>query len=232
MKKIKIKVLFFSVSVLCFMAFGPVYAAPCYGTKLPRQKKIFSGLQTHVIKKRHLEHDAGNLRSTQHFLLLSYGILDWLSLDLKGGFGDIKRRPFQGDSLNYPSFLAGGYGLRFRFYDFKNTKMVFGFQHISVHPDTISIGTGKNKAVLDDWQFSLLASTVFKKITPYSGLKWSRTDYIHWVDNQRERVKSDLTESIGLVCGLDFEITEKIWLNLESQVLGSTAFSCSVNYSF
>ena len=36
--------------------------------------------------------------------------------------------------------------------------MVLGFQHISIHPHKSHQNGIKRKAVLDDWQFSLLAS--------------------------------------------------------------------------
>jgi len=109
---------------------------------------------------------------------------------------------------------------------------VFGFQHISVHPHTVYVGTVKNKAVLDDWQFSALASYDFKMATPYLGAKWSRMDYIHWTDGERKREKSDLTKSVGLVCGLDIPFGEKFWLNLEGQFIDVEAFSVSANYKF
>ncbi len=110
--------------------------------------------------------------------------------------------------------------------------MVFGFQHISVHPHTIFLGAVKRKAVLDDWQFCAAISYDLKKITPYLGTKWSRVDYIHWVDGERKRQKSDLTKSIGLVFGFDLTLTKNAWLNLEGQFLDSEAIAFSVNYSF
>jgi hypothetical protein len=111
-------------------------------------------------------------------------------------------------------------------------RAVFGFQHISIHPKTIYVGNVKNKAVLDDWQFSALVSYNLKKITPYLGTRWSRLDYIHWVDGNRNRVKSDLARSWGLIYGLDLPLTEKIWLNLEGSAFDSEALAFSINYSF
>ena len=67
------------------------YAAPCYGTKMPEKKEIFLGLQYHDIFKRYLKDHYGTYRSMQNFLLLSYGIFDWLSIDLKGG---VREEPF------------------------------------------------------------------------------------------------------------------------------------------
>ncbi len=207
-------------------------AAPCYGPRMPQKKEVFLGFQSHTIFKRYLEHEAGSLRSQQEFFLLSVGVLDWLSLDLKGGAGYIKQHPLGADELDYPTFLGGGYGLRLKLYDRKKIKWIFGFQHISIHPASIHIGLTKHKAVLDDWQFLTLLAYDFKKFTPYVGTKWSRGDYIHWVDGERDLVKSDLTKSVGLVLGVDLPLTKRTWLNLEGQFIDSSAVAFSLNYSF
>jgi len=208
------------------------YAAPCYGTKMPEKKKFFMGLQTHAIFKRYLEDEYGKVRSFQNFLLISYGVYDWLSIDLKGGAGNIKQHPLGSDEVDYPSNFAGGYGFRLKLYDGKKIKTVFGFQHISVHPKSIHLGTVKNRAILDDWQVSLLASRDFKKITPYLGTRWSRIDYIHTVADSRKRKMSDSTKSIGFIFGLDLPLTKKAWLNFEGQLFDSEAVAFSMNFSF
>ena len=208
------------------------YAAPCYGTKMPKKKEFFAGAQTHSIFKRYLEDEFGKVRSTQYFINLSYGVYDWFSIDLKGGSGNIKQHPVGSDEVDYASNFAGGYGLRLKFYDKQNKKMVFGFQHISVHPKSTHLGDTKNQAILDDWQWSLLASYNFKKFTPYMGTRWSRIDYIHKEAGTRKRKMSDLTKSFGGILGCDFYVTEKFWFNLEGQFINSDAFACSLNYSF
>lgn len=218
---------FFYISNFC-------YAAPCYGPKMPQKKQFFWGFQTHAVLKRKLEKDYGQIRSLQHFLLISYGLFDWFCLDLKGGAGNIKEDPNDGsDEREYPSFMAGGYGFRLRIYEEENTKLVFGFQHISVHPDSVKIAQTKHKGVLDDWQFSLITSQEFSKITPYLGVRWSRMDYIHWVDtNTRKRKRSDLTKSAGLIIGLDISLNEKVWFNLEGNFLDAEAAALSLNFRF
>ena len=218
------------VLTLCLLSNS--YAAPCYGTKLPVKNEFFLGTQTHSIIKRGLENEQGRIRSMQYFLLLSYGVYDWLSIDLKGGSGNIRQYPASGSKIGYTSNFAGGYGFRLKFYDEKNIKMVFGFQHISVHPKSTHLANDKQKAILDDWQVSLLGSYDFKKIIPYLGTRWSRADYIHWNLDQRKRVMSDLSKSIGLIAGFDLPINKKLWLNLEGQFLDSEAFAVSLNYSF
>jgi len=220
------------VFILLFSFTVCAQAAPCYGTKMPEKKKFFCGLQTHVIFKRYLEGEYGKLRSTQHFLLLSYGISNWLSLDLKGGAGNMKQHPAGRDEVDYPSSFNGGYGFRLKPYDKENLKMVFGFQHISVHPKAIRLGATKHGAVLDDWQVSFLASRYFKKINPYLGAKFSRVDYIHWIEEDRKRVMSDLTKCFGLVSGADFMLGEGFWVNLEGQFFDAAAAALSINLKF
>lgn len=215
----------------CALSFTS-YAAPCYGTRMPKKKQLSWGLEVYSIMKRDLEEDIGRIKSFQHFLLLSCGITDWFSIDLKGGCGKIKQHPSGGEEISYPTNFAGGYGLRLRVYEKENFKAVFGFQHISVHPKSKHEGNEKNQAVLDDWQISLLASYGFKRLTPYLGARWSRVDYIHRVDGQRKRVMSDLGESIGLIAGIDIGLSDKCWLNFEGQALDGQAFAASINYSF
>jgi hypothetical protein len=232
-KSIDIWMLFSLFWILCFgICHSHCYAAPCYGTKMPGKKEFFTGVQSHSIFKRYLEDDYGKIRSTQYFFLLSYGVLDWLCIDLKGGAGNIKQHPKGADELDYASNFAGGYGLRLKLYDQHNSRIVFGFQHISVHPKSTHLGNTKNQAILDDWQTSILVSYDFKKATPHLGTRWSRLDYIHKVEDNRKRKMSDLTKSIGLIFGCDFSLTEKVWLNIESQSLDSEALAVSVNYKF
>jgi hypothetical protein len=220
------------VCVFIFFLTSLSYAAPCYGTKMPRQKEFFGGVQYHGIFKRYLEDNYGKLKSTQEFVLLSYGVYDWLSIDLKGGSGNIKQRPIGSDGVDYSTCFAGGYGLRLKFYDNKNMRMVFGFQHISIHPHSTHVGSIKHKAILDDWQISLLLSRNFFKITPYLGTRWSRIDYIHWTGEERKREMSALTRSTGFIFGMDLPITGKIWVNLEGQLFDSEAAAISLNYKF
>lgn len=225
-------ILLFYILIFAFCILNFSYAAPCYGTKMPEKNKIFMGLQSNNIYKRYLEDNYGKLRSRQQFLLLSYGVFNWFSIDLKGGLGNIKQHPVGSNELDYSAGFAGGYGLRLKFYDRKNIKMVFGFQHISVHPKSVNSGDTKQRAILDDWQVSLLASYEFKMITPYLGTKWSRTDYIHRIDEDRKRKMSDMTKDIGLIVGFDVPITERIWLNLEGQMFDVEAGAFSLNYKF
>ena len=180
-KRITVRVTFFAILFIlsCLFFYCDSYAAPCYGTKLPTQGKFFAGFSNYSIFKRDLEDDFGKLRSVQNFFQLSYGVWDWLSLDLKGGAGNIKQHPADSFERDYSASFAGGYGFRAKFYDRNKIKMVFGFQHISVHPRSIRVENNKNKAILDDWQVSLLASYDFVKFTPYLGTRWSKIGRAH-----------------------------------------------------
>lgn len=233
--RFKIRIFVFLILILTFdflILNFDCAASPCYGTTMPLKNQFFAGLQNYSLFKRDLEDNAGTMRSEQYFFLLSYGIFDWLSLDLKGGVGNIRQRSSLGPDLDYPTFLGGGYGFRLKLFDLNKIKAVFGFQHTSVHPYTVDLGGQKNKGVLDDWQFSALASYAFKMFTPYLGTRWSRCDYIHWVNDQRELVQSDLSKSVGLIFGVDVPVTKRAWINIEGQWLDSEAVAGSINFRF
>jgi len=208
------------------------FAAPCYGTRMPDNQQFTVGLQTHSVLERDLIDQNGEMSSLQNFVLISYGILDWLCLDMKGGVGNIKQQSPGVERIDYSAYLGGGYGFRMRLYEYEKTKIVFGFQHISIHPHKTHKNGIKRKAVSDDWQFSLLASHDFPIITPYLGTRWSRMDYILWINGERSRIKSDLTKSIGLVIGADIPIDDRIWLNLEGNFFDAEAFAVSLNFNF
>ena len=227
MRKIILYLLFY----FCLSSLS--YAAPCYGSKMPHKGQWFGGAQTYSIFNRRLENDYGKMHSLQEFVLISYGLLDGVSLDLKGRAGNIRQRSKSGGpDINYPTYLGGGYGIRLKLYDTEATKMIFGFQHISIHPYTVSVGASKNKAVLDDWQFSFLVSHDIFNITPYVGTRWSWMNQIHWVDTVRKLQKSDLGQGVGLIVGVDIPLSKKTWFNVEGQFFDATAVSGSINFAF
>jgi hypothetical protein len=90
----------------------------------------------------------------------------------------------------------------------------------------------KHKAVLDDWQFSILASYNLKKVTPYLGTRWSRLDSIHWQDGERSRIKSASGKNIGLIVGADIALPKNLWINLEGSFFDSEALAFSLKYNF
>lgn len=208
------------------------YAAPIYGPRMPGKGKLHIGGQTHSVLEKELEGENGEMTSLQHFLQFSYGVTDWLSLDLKGGAGSIRQKPDVGDEIAYPAYMAGGYGFRIKLYDKDKITAVCGFQHISVHPYSIWFGNDKYKAVLDDWQWSALVAYEFPYITPYLGVNGARMDYIYWVNDDRNRVKSQENKPVGLVVGANISVDERIWLNVEGHFLDAEAITASVNYQF
>ncbi|MFH1768228.1 MAG: hypothetical protein ABH858_03600 [Candidatus Omnitrophota bacterium] len=228
----------FFVVLICLASFsirwGLVFSAPAYGTNLPLRKQFVVGFETYHVFDRDLEENYGSLRSSQNFFLLTYGLREWLSIDLKIGLGNIKQHPENVDELDYRSSFAGGYGFRFKLLDdtAHGIKTVFGFHHISVHPHTLRVNSVKHTGIIDDWQFSLLFSKNVLNLTPYIGTKWSRLDYIHWEAGERKRRMSDLTEDIGLIAGIDTPFFMNTLLNLEGHFIDEKAVSLSLMYAF
>ncbi len=220
-------------SLIVFMLFASqAYAAPAYGTKMPEKFKLAIGGQSQHVISRELEGPNGKMESLQHFFLISFGLTDWLSVDLKGGAGNIEAENGAGFDLDYNTFVGGGYGFRIKIFEKEKWKSVLGFQHISIHPYTRNIDNEKYKSVLDDWQGSLLVSYDLDKFTPYVGAKLSRMDYIFWENGERNRIKSENSKSLGVVAGFDLNINEKNWINIEGQLLDVTAVAVSINHAF
>lgn len=209
------------------------HAAPVYGTRMPAKGKFYGGVQTHAVFDKKLEGIHGEMATTQHFIMLSYGLTDWLSIDLKAGVGNIRQHPDAGEKLGYASRFAGGYGFRIKAYEKNDVRAVVGFQHISVHPWEDWTGGNKYQAIVDDWQASAVVSYDLGRMTPYAGLKAGRMDYTYWVDeDERNRVKSDETRMIGLALGIDVDISQDIWLNVEAQVGDVEALVAGINVKF
>ena len=216
-----------------FMSTAVSMAAPAYGTRMPLKNEVFGGLQHYAILQRDLNKDNGNLHSQQDHVLLSYGVTDWFCLDLKWTRGAITHVDQDGTKIKYDHPLwGGGYGFRMRLYENGPVKVVVGFQHISVHPRSVKRDGEKNNAILDDWQGSTLVSYAFKKFTPYTGLRYGTTDYLHRINNDADRVYSPESRRFDAVLGVDVPITPKVWLNAETAFGAGLAIATSVNYKF
>ena len=222
------------ILAIVFLLSVPVaFAAPAYGTKMPEAKQAFWGLQTYRIFDRDLNRDNGDLRSQQEHILLSYGVTDWLSLDLKWSYGSIEHVAGSGEKTKYNEPVwGGGYGFRLRLYESGPVKVVGGFQHISIHPKTERINGEKHNAILDDWQGSTLVSYALKKFTPYTGLRYGTTDYIHRINNDRNRVYAPESRRFDAVVGVDIPVTKKVWINLEGAAGAGEAVAASLNFHF
>jgi len=223
------------IGLLASLIPGWLLAAPCYGPIMPESRKVFAGVQSYALMRRNLENDYGFINSTQYFYMMSFGITDWFCLDGKIGTGNIRAHPNEQEKVHYESAFAGGYGFRFRLYQNENKTInyIFGFHHISVHPYGKIVEGNKHRAIVDDWQFSLLSSVQVKDWVPYGGLKWSRVDYIHTLNNERKRVMGDIAHPFGVIAGIDIPLQKcKWWLNLEGHLIDETAVSGSLIYAF
>lgn len=231
----KIKMIKFLVvgAVCCLLSSGNLLAAPCYGTHMPKKKKIFTGLEYNFIFEQELNNQQGRIKNPDQFLMLSYGLFDWLSIDLKGGSGKIIYKDSEYGDQDFSTGFAGAYGFRIRLWENKESqiKIVSGFQHISVHPKRTLISDGKYTVVVDEWQGSCLGSIRIKQLNPYLGFKYETYDLIRWInDANRKRYKSK--DNWGLVLGTDLWIGEKLKLNLECSLLSEKAMSVSLGFDF
>ena len=105
-------------AVVFLMGVPAALAAPTYGTKMPKANQAFWGLQTYTIFSQHLNKDQGDVRSQQEHILLSYGVTDWFSLDLKWSAGTVEHEANSGDKIKYNDPVwGGGYGFRLRLYE-------------------------------------------------------------------------------------------------------------------
>ncbi|MBF0123274.1 MAG: hypothetical protein HQL21_07730 [Candidatus Omnitrophica bacterium] len=218
-------VFLFAIPVAC--------AAPAYGTKMPKTGQVFGGLQSYTILSRDLNRDQGSMKSQQEHILLSYGVTEWFCLDLKWSGGTIEHTSGSGDKIRYDEPLwGGGYGFRLRLYEEGPVKVVSGFQHISIHPKTVRVNGEKHNAILDDWQGSALVSYDLKKFTPYTGLRYGTTDYIHRINNDRNRAYASESRRFDAILGVDVPVSEKVWINLEGAAGAGEAVAASLNFHF
>jgi len=230
---VKIRGIFIITMGLILYFFNQALAAPCYGTHMPEKKKISLGLEYNFVIKRDFQHDNGRVKNPDQFFTLSYGLFDWLSIDLKGGSGKITYKDSQYGDEEFSTSFSGAYGFRVRLYENseKKIKIVAGFQHISVHPRSVDTPAGRYKVVVDEWQGSVLGSAAFRQFTPYFGVKYGTYDLIRWIDDaNRKRYKSE--DNLGLVTGLDFNISKNLRLNTEFGFLDGQAASVSLNLDF
>jgi hypothetical protein len=224
---------FLVLFVLFMLSASAAAAAPAYGTKMPKKNEFFGGIQYYEIFRRELTKDSGKMSSRQEHVLLSYGVADWFSLDLKASMGSIEHEAPDRRKIKYDRPVwGGGYGFRVRLYEGGPVKVVSGFQHISIHPKTVKENGEKNEAILDDWQVSTLVSYKLKKFTPYTGVRYGSTDYLHRLNDIRNRVYTDRDRLLDAVLGADIPLSEKVWLNVEGSFGGGEALATSVNFKF
>ena len=221
------------IAVFTLITAGRALAAPCYGTHMPKKKKWFGGVEYNFLTERKFQNSQGRTKNPDQFLMFSYGLLDWLSIDLKGGSGKITYKDSEYGDQDLSTSFAGAYGFRIKLWSAKDetAKIVAGFQHISVHPKRVQTTAGRYTVVADEWQGSCLGSVRIKQFEPYLGFKYGTYDLIRWIDAaNRKRYKSQ--DNWGLVLGGDFWISKGLKLNLEYHFFDEKAASLSIGFDF
>ncbi len=212
MKRSFIIMVFFFLIVL-----RSAFASPACGTQLPLKKEMFLGLQHSFIKRQNLSNDLGYIESHQNYFSLSYGLTDWLVLDLKASlYSSFRYHLSGGGGIKYEDPLwGGGYGFRVKAYEYGPIKSVVGFQHFSIHPRTVHVAGEKVQGILEDWQGSALFSYDMKRLSPYIGFRYMMMDYIRLVNKDRKMIKSEKGSRPGFLSGMDIPLSQKTWLNVE-----------------
>ncbi|PIP67642.1 MAG: hypothetical protein COW92_05600 [Candidatus Omnitrophica bacterium CG22_combo_CG10-13_8_21_14_all_43_16] len=223
----------FVLIVLGIAHSGISYAAPCYGTHMPKEKQWTLGLEGNFLVDRDLDDNQGSTSGNRYFLTCSLGVLDWICFDGKIGMGDVAWHNSDPGNLNFNSGFAGAYGFRIKGYENKGLgiKTVAGFQHISVHPPTASPAGDNHRVIIDDWQGSALVSKDMGNLTPYAGARYGTVDYIKWVnEHDRKRIKSE--KMFGAVIGFDYLVRKDTRLNIECDFLDGEELSIGISRDF
>jgi len=214
---------------------GVSLAASSNGTRFPAQGRIEAGYEYLNMFRRPLGRSYGVLKTRDHFFTLSVGVFDWLSVDGKIGMGD---QTATGGAhlpkLEFNDGFAGGYGLRIKVFEHEPSrlKLIFGAQHISVHPCDRSINGDKYETFLDDWQVSGVASSRFKALNPYVGMKLSDCEFVYKI-NKHDKKRRYSKYHLGFIVGTDlFFFEDRIRINLEGRFFDETALSTGIAYLF
>lgn len=220
-----------AASVLC--AAHPAGAAPTYGTHMPKKGGTFIGYQDNLVFKHDLNDSYGNIKSEQHFLDLSYGVYDWLTVDGKAGLGNLLQKGGIHPKVYYDYGFAGGYGFRMRLLeDEKNRiRITAGFHHISVHPVNRNLNGDKYESLLDDWQCSLAVSRSIGALNPFVGAKLARCDLVYKI-NEIDRKRRPPAYYAGIVAGCDWEVLRGFSVGIEGHFIDESSLSAGAHYQF
>ncbi len=221
--------------LMFFSSFLPqrLYSAPTHGPDMPEKGKINMGYQSNIVFKHRLSDSYGKIKSTQHFLDLSYGVYDWFSFDGKLGVGDVTHDGASFGKVDYGYSFAGGYGFRIKLMDNAKykTKAALGFHHISIHAQDKIIDGDKYESFLDDWQTDLTVSRNFGKIDPFIGVKASKFDMVYNI-NHGGRKRRPPKYWTGVVAGCGIDLREDIAIMLEGHFIDETSFSSGIYYKY
>lgn len=209
------------------------HAAPTDGTIMPYKGKYITGYQNNAIFKHDLADPYGNVKSDQHYYTLSYGVFDWLSLDGKIGFGNVREKGGIHPKVDHNYGFAGGYGFRLRVLDDARNKVsvVTGFQHTSTHPASRNLNGDKRFAIYEDWQVSLVSSKEIGRFTPFAGAKLSYGNLIQKT-NDIDRKNRPPAYYAGTILGCNVRLTKNTYISIESHFIDETSLSSSFCYQF
>ncbi len=223
----------FGTILFFLLASYKIYAAPTYGTNMPYKGRFATGYQNNVIFKHDLSNSYGNIRSNQHFYDISYGVFDWLTVDGKIGFGNLREKGGVHPKVEHNYGFAGGYGFRLRVLDDAKNKVrvATGFQHTSIHPASRNLNGDKREAIYDDWQVSLVSSKDIGIITPFAGVKLSLGNLIQKV-NEIDRKSRPPKYYAGAVIGCNIKIARDIHVSVEGHFIDETSLSTGIYYTF
>lgn len=200
---------------------------------MPEKRHWIWGVQADLLLDRDLDNGRGGVKGNRYFVTGSYALLEWLSIDGKIGAGGARWENSSPGNLSFDTGFAGAYGFRVKVYEDKkdDIKVVAGFQHISVHPHAASMGNDDYKAIIDEWQGSLLFSKCIGMFETYLGPRYGSLDFIKWVnDHDRNRIKSE--DKVGLVMGMDYVITKDVRFNIETVFFDGEKLSFAISRDF
>jgi hypothetical protein len=210
-----------------------ISAAPTDGTNIPYKGKYITGYQNNSIFKHDLGKTYGNVRSFQNYYTLSYGVFDWLTLDGKIGFGNVREKGGNHPEVQHNYGFAGGYGFRLRVMDdaVNKVRVVTGFQHTSTHPADRNLDGDKHTAIYEDWQLSLVSSKDVGIITPFAGAKISYGNLVQKT-NDMDRKNRPPRYYGGVILGCDVKLTKNTYLSVEGHFIDETSLSAGAYYKF
>ena len=227
------KYIVYGVVVLFLLCSLNIHAAPTDGTNIPYKGKYITGYQNNSVFKHDLADSYGNVRSLQNYYTLSYGVFDWLTLDGKIGFGNVREKGGTLPLVEHNYGFAGGYGFRLRVMDdaANKVRVVTGFQHTSTHSANRNSSGDKRMAIYEDWQTSLVSSKDVGIVTPFAGAKVSYGNLIQKT-NDIDRKNRPPKYYAGVVVGCDVKVTKNTYLSVEGHFIDETSLSAGAYYKF
>ena len=227
------KITVYGFAIFLLLVSYSLYAAPTDGTNIPYKGKYITGYQNNTILKHDLADSYGNVRSLQNYYTLSYGVFDWLALDGKIGFGNLREKGGVHPKVEHNYGFAGGYGFRLRVLEdvVNRVRIVTGFQHTSTHPANRNLNGDKRHAIYEDWQASLVSSKNAGIITPFAGAKLSYGNLIQKT-NDIDRKNRPPKYYAGAIIGCDIKLTTNTFISVEGHFIDETSISSGIYYTF